>query len=288
MKTIKQFASKKEFFNYLIANKKELIEFKKSVLKFCDAFGAKDTEATVIKGLNTNYTDDIASGVIKRTIIGNTYNWMDSHDDVHLDGVFAKSISERQDKIWHLHDHVHQLAAKVGKPISIYEKSVKWKDLGIEKTGSTMALFMDTNIMKSYNAMIFSDYIAKEINQHSVGMYYVNIDLAINDPESKEEFSQWNKYFNLIGNKEKAEEKGFFWAVKEAKLIEISGVLAGSNELTPTVENKWSTAEKQVCPSCGANVTPDDDGDCPECGEEMKAKAQVKSFYDRIAERMVI
>jgi len=33
-------------------------------------------------------------------------------------------------------------------------------------------------------------------------------------------------------------EQGYFWAVKEAKLIEISAVLEGSNELTPTIDAK--------------------------------------------------
>jgi hypothetical protein len=40
----------------------------------------------------------------------------------------------------------------------------------------------------------------------------------------------------LIANGEVADKKGFFWAVKEAKLIEISAVISGSNELTPTLQ----------------------------------------------------
>jgi len=187
----------------------------------------------------------VESGIIKRTIIGNTYNWMDSHDDVHIEGVFAKSIADRQDKIWHLHDHEHKITAKVGKPISIYEKAVEWADLGVNKVGETTALFMDSNIIKEYNPLIFVQYLSKEINQHSVGMYYRQLDLAVNDSDMKEEFSQWNKYIEQIGNKEKVIDQGYFWAVKEAELIEISGVLSGSNELTPTVDNK-EAKEKPV------------------------------------------
>ena len=52
-----------------------------------------------------------------------------------------------------------------------------------------------------------------------------------------------------LGNPEQAEEKGYFWLVREAKLIEISAVLLGSNELTPTlneikVEAVENTSEK--------------------------------------------
>ena len=43
------------------------------------------------------------------------------------------------------------------------------------------------------------------------------------------------------GNQAAATELGFFWAVSEAKLIEISCVLEGSNTLTPTLEAPKST-----------------------------------------------
>jgi hypothetical protein len=38
----------------------------------------------------------------------------------------------------------------------------------------------------------------------------------------------------MIANKSAADEKGYFWAVTEAKLIEISAVVIGSNRITPT------------------------------------------------------
>ena len=43
-----------------------------------------------------------------------------------------------------------------------------------------------------------------------------------------------NKYDSII-NKEKIDKSGYFWYVTEIKLFEISAVLFGSNELTPTV-----------------------------------------------------
>ena len=74
------------------------------------------------------------------------------------------------------------------------------------------------------------------MNQHSIGLQYVKIELAINDKDEKEEFKAWEKYFPLAINKSKAESQGYFWAVKEYKLLENSAVLFGSNELTPTLE----------------------------------------------------
>ncbi len=76
-----------------------------------------------------------------------------------------------------------------------------------------------------------------KINQHSIGLKYIKIALAINDEDYKEEFEVWNKYFENVINKDKAEVNGFFWAVQEIKLIENSAVLFGSNEVTPTLDN---------------------------------------------------
>ena len=219
---------------------KEAIEFKKAQFKRADAVTLDfTTETPVIKGLSTSKDGDTDT-VIKRTIIGNTYNWLDSHGDVHLKDTFKKSINERGEKgkIWHLHDHIQQRTAKVGRPQKVYQQEVKWSDLGVSKNGTTQVVMMDTNIMKSYNSMMFEQYKDGEVDQHSVGMYYVKIDLAVNDSEFKEEFEEWNNSIDKIGNKAKAEEMGYFWAVKEAKLIEISAVLEGSNELTPTIEAK--------------------------------------------------
>jgi len=154
-----------------------------------------------------------------------------------LDGLFSKSLKDREGRIRHLHDHIYQLTAKVGKPEKVYEKTVQWTSLGINKFGYTQALMMDSSIEKELNTQIFKGYLKGEIDQHSVGMQYVKLELAVNDEEYKEEFANWNKYISLIGNKADAEELGYFWAVKEAKLIEISAVLEGSNTLTPTVQN---------------------------------------------------
>lgn len=238
-----KYTDKAQLFDWLITNKADLIDLKKSTIKFADSFGMESvSNPIVIKSFSTENTD--TDNQINRTIIGNTYNWMDSHDDVHLDGVFSDSIKQRASKIRHLHDHIYQLSARVGIPKQVYEKMIPWVDLGVNKMGSTMALFMDSEIKRNLNAGIFEAYKNGEVDQHSVGMRYSKIFLAVNNPDSKEEYATWNKYINLIGNKEKAEEKGFFWAVKEAALIEISGVLEGSNELTPTLDPSFDSQNK--------------------------------------------
>lgn len=252
---IPEFTDKRDLIEFLVKNKAELIDCKKSAIKYADSFSClKSDSGLVSKAIQNNQdTED----TIYRTLVGNTYNWMDSHDDVHLNNIFGVSIKDRAGRIWHRHDHVNQLTAKVGKFINVYEQVVNWSDLGINKMGQTMALLGDSAIKRNYNQLIFDSYKDNEIDQHSVGMQYVKISLAVNNPDNKEEFENWNKYIGLLGNPEKALEKGYFWPVKEAKLIEISCVTEGSNELT----GMYNPSKDSV------NIDP------------PKSSQEVKSFY---------
>lgn len=224
----------------IVANKAELIQLKKAEVKTVKGGISSITKTNAtIKGV---FKDNENS--LERTIIGNTYLWMDSHDDVHAKGCFTKSVKENK-SIFHLHDHEFKITSKVGEPKKTYEEDIAWKDLGVNKSGMTQALFMDTEIFKDYNAQIFNEYKAGRINQHSVGMQYVKIDLAVNDDAYEKEFKVWQDNIDTLGNPEKATEKGYFWLVREAKLIEISAVLMGSNELTPT-QKEYKAMEMEM------------------------------------------
>lgn len=219
----------------------EATEMKKDARKFTDvsshlpaAIPEKD-QAEKGKFL---YENDEAKGILKRSIVANTYNWLDSHGDVHLSGLFAKSIQERSKRIPHLHDHKFEIGAKVGRPTSFQEIPFKWRALGWAKNGDTEVLLMETQIEKALNAIVYNEYLSDQVDQHSVSMQYVKIELAVNDENYVNEYKTWQDVLPLIGNKAQAEEQGYFWAVREAKLIEVSAVLLGSNELTPTLGNK--------------------------------------------------
>lgn len=239
-----RFEDKKKMIDYLVKNKAEIMALKKMATKeFVGNNELKVDESKFTLKASTNSEDTSES--ITRKIIGNTYYYMDSHDDVHVDGIFSKTIKENQGRIFHLHDHIHQITAKVGDVKLIEEVSLPWAYFGINKQGNTTALVMTSEIRKEYNATVFKAYLQNEIQQHSVGQIYVKMELAVNDPEYKQEYSEWEKYFPMIGNPELAEQKGFFWVQKESKLKEISGLLFdGSNSLTPTME-----ADKHIAPS---------------------------------------
>lgn len=253
----KKFASKAELFDYLRANKAELIEMKKAEVKFTDPFGCDNLTLTKDGVTSKDYPNDNAdkdtSDVIYRTIVGNTYYWLDSHSDVHVKNCFKKSIQERGVKrIAHLHDHRYSLEAKVGKFDDIYEKEISWRDLGVDIDGKTWALLGDSAIKRALNKNIFDQYKDGEIDQHSVGMWYVKLELALDDEDDDEHYKVWMTYIDQIANKEEAQKQGYFWVVKEAKLIEISAVIAGSNPITPTLPASTSNENKNADPAAAS------------------------------------
>lgn len=243
---IPEFSTKKELYNYLVTNKSQLIAQKKSLpIVWCPSF----TQPKIVdnKGVETKSNQPVVENVdeLDVRIVCNTANWMDSHSDVLLPDGAKKSIDERKMMIPHLHDHIHRLDAKVGVTQDIKLEDLSFDELGISGFGSgtAQAVVMYSRVKRSLNAEIFQQYKDGLVNQHSVGLIYVKIRLAINDEDYKSEFEAWETYYDQIINKELADSKGYFWAVPEWKMIENSAVLFGSNEITPTLDNNLQKVE---------------------------------------------
>lgn len=235
---IPQFANKSDLHRYLVSNKSKLISQKKSMPIFSDScsFGIAKVHSTEDSfKANTPVFEDVDTLRVK--VVANTANWIDSYFDMLLPDCWKRSIQQRKSLIPHLHDHIHQLAAKVGEVVDIYSSTMSLTELGLNKQGTTQSLLFITDIIKSYNEKVFNQYKLGKVKQHSIGMQYVELELAINDPDSQKEMDFWEKYYPQVINKEVADEYGFFWVVPEIKLLENSGVLFGANELTPTLDN---------------------------------------------------
>jgi hypothetical protein len=238
---------------WMVKNKLELIDAKKAAVKYSDPLlyrhkeFTKDME-TADKKAPYTYENDAETGILKRTVIANTYFYMDSHDDVHLENIFANSIKQKENRpAPHLHDHEFSIMAKVGKALKYHESQISWRELGLGKTGMTMALFLETEIKKALNDKVYEGYLNDEIDQHSVSMRYIKIALAVNDAEGyPNEYEEWNKWIAKIGNRSEVENQGYFWAIYEAALFETSAVLEGSNGLTPTLGSKSQPLEDIV------------------------------------------
>lgn len=237
----KEFQSKEELFKALIENKKELVSIKKSSTKNADAvsFGYLNTSIEI----DTN-KEDVQSQMqnpesLNVKVVINTTNFLDSHGDVHVNGIWNKSVKDNVSFL-HLQEHEREFDKVITDSAKGYVQSMTWKKLGLPYDGKTEALIFESTIDKKRNEFMLNQYANGWVKNHSVGMRYVQLELAINTEAEydKEYKALWDEFYPIIANKENADERGYFWVVKEAKIIEGSAVVMGSNSATPTLENK--------------------------------------------------
>lgn len=239
MLEIPKFDSKKELYEFLIDKKSDLMAQKMNTVKFADGVGVSLKSEIEIG--STNKADVTGNEKeIKVKAVINTTNLMDSHKDVHLPGIWKKSLKENK-RIMHIQEHQSSSFDKIiasGEDLKASTKTMSWKSLGFDVEGNTQALVFDSTVKASRNKYMFNLYKDGFVDNHSVGMRYVKIAMAINSDDYPEEKEVWDKYYSEIANKNEADNTGYFWAVTEAKVIEGSAVPMGSNPITPTLSTK--------------------------------------------------
>ena len=241
---IPTFKTQSETFDYLRANKKKLIAEKcLKPIKHDSNYGVHKvavSKSHAQKATAPLPVVEIEDGSIEVSIIGNTYNFCDSQMDVLFAGCATKTIKENgvkgKDLIYHLKDHDTSTDDRIGYLQDIYEKDFALSDLGLNMQGNTTCLVFDSLVKKELSEKLYIQYLDKKVKQHSIGLQYVKLFMCINDPNDAEHFANWNKYFQFVINKEAITSVGYFWAVTEIKLYEVSAVLWGANEITPTLE----------------------------------------------------
>lgn len=235
---IPEFANKGDLFKFLTENKQTLIAQKKAAVKHADGMlfsnPVMQTKSGAVKAGAVN-TEEVNELNVKAVI--NSTNWLDSHMDVHLKGLWNKSLKENK-MIMHVQEHKSYEFDKIiaeGEDLKAYAQDIAWKELGFNLKGTSEALVFESKVKKDRNPYMFNQYAKGYVKNHSVGMRYVKLMLAINDENYATEKEIWDKYFPEIVNGEMAEKIGYFWAVKEAQVIEGSAVPLGSNVVTPTL-----------------------------------------------------
>jgi len=246
----REFKDKNELFKSLKENKSLIISNKKANKTKSSPVSSSYRESTATKNI-----EGLQEGYIYPVI--NTIGYMDSHNDVHIKGIWNKSVKERQNKIHYTTDHELKVTNIIAYPkdVELMLKDVSWKSLGYNKEGNTEALIFKTNIFDYSNPQASKIVNDKIDIQHSVRMEYVKMDLCINsnDKDLKEEKKNFDKYIDQVVNERKAIEQGYFWAVTEAKISEEgSMVVKGSNNITPMnygSEPSQDTQEAEKKPS---------------------------------------
>lgn len=237
----KTFESKKELIKELVLRLDEVTELKKSAVKFSDPTPFQIIgKSEVLKSLTP--TEQITYGSIVYPVI-NTTNYLDSHSDVHLPGIWKKSIKEQKGKVYLIVNHDLEIGKIISQPkdVEAFTQVMEWKELGANFEGETEALIFKSKLSERSNVDGFNAYKFNDPVQHSIRMIYDKMYLCV-DPEMDDDADMaaynenWEKYITQVINADKAKEQGYFWAITEARIFkEGSMVIAGSNDVTPTL-----------------------------------------------------
>lgn len=100
-------------------------------------------------------------------------------------------------------------------------------------------LIYEATVSKDRNPYMFEQYSKGYVLNHSVGMRYMKMLFCYdsNDAKYTQEKENFDKYAEMVLNKDDIGE--YFWAITEAKNIEGSAVVKGSNFLTPVLSTEF-------------------------------------------------
>ena len=247
---IPKFKTRKELFNYLIENKDKLVSEKIAqkkeafgpFLKFSVEPSKKMVKTEAIKEDGEAVFEEVEEeDVLTVKAVINTTKLFDSHRDVHLDGIWDEQLENKglMNRVKHLQEHKSREFDKIissGEDLTVSVETVKWTDLGFNYKGTTQALTFVSKVRKNRNPYMYEQYKSGWVDNHSVGMWYGKLDIAIDDEDYPANKDLYDKYIDTIANKEDVEKYGYFWAVFKAGFDEGSAVPNGSNFVTPTQE----------------------------------------------------
>ena len=242
----KEFSNKEDLFKELKENIDTVIDFKKSTIqKSCDkGVSIVCSNNKAIKSLEVDKA--IAIDETFYYIVVNATNVLDSHLDLHINGLWNKSIQEQQGRNYLTTDHIMEIGHIAVKKyyVEMLLATVSFASLGFPYPGSTQVL-----IYKVPKDKVINDDAKKWLEsgdpiEASVRMQYVTIEFAMdsNNPEDATEKKRYDDYIGRIANKEDFEYIPYFFIIKEAKNIrESSLVVDGSNRVTGNIFRKKSS-----------------------------------------------
>ncbi len=247
----KEFYTKEELFAELKANKDLIIDAKKSeIYKSCDkgqSIVSKSLDLLQFSEQNKaiKIDDNFYYFAVNSTRI------LDSHDDLHVDGIWKKSVQEIQGKNYFVEDHELEISKVITRKehIEIFTAKVPFSLIGKPYQGNTEIL-----VYKIAKNQIKNDKVKEWLEsgdsiECSVRMQYVTILLALdsNNPEDATEKKNYDDYIDLIANKSDFEYIPYFFVIKEAKNVKESSLVPfGSNSATGVVQNKIEKEEPSI------------------------------------------
>jgi len=256
----KEFATKEELFAKMRKSYTDLIAFKKAeIQKSCD------------KGLSVTCHILKESDSIKALKIDPAYyyiavntTWiLDSHEDLHVDGIWNKSVKEQQGQNYLVADHELTIEDTIVRKeyVEMMVLSIPFALLGKAYVGDTEALIYKVAKDKVIHEKAKEWLDSGDDIEASVRMQYVTILFAMdsNDPEDVTLKKNYDNYIGKIANKDDFEYIPYFFIIQEAKNVrESSLVIAGSNPVTGNIKDnepsKGTHKQEQQDPSGDSHV----------------------------------
>ena len=252
----KEFESKSDLFKALVENESFIIDAKKSQVykSFEKGLQVVSDQKTIEKAFNDSekgikFDSDYYYFVV------NSANYLDSHNDMHVDGNWNKSVKDQNGKVylvWHHDFSKTENIIAFPEDIEMITSKVAWSLLGKSYEGETYSL-----IYKVKKDKIVNENVSKWLKegrklQLSVRMQYIKLETAFNsdDEDYSKQTENYNKYYPLIANKDEFKEIEYFFIVKEAKNVMESSLLPfGSNSATAEISQSENKAEAEVITS---------------------------------------
>lgn len=247
---IPEFATKADAYSYLRKNSKDIIAQKRAFPTTTDDLEFGYSIIQTEKKFTTKSKDggevQVEDAEVKVDIIANMSGWCDSQMDVMIEDNWNKSIKDLgasgQRLFYHLKDHgeryQYTLGAVIGRDPELYTKDVSLDMFNFKSDiKKAQGLLMTSTVPESYDCKAYQLYRDKQIKQHSIGLQYIKIYLCMDSEEDEDAMykDNWKKYYKGVLNKERVDARGYFWAITESKILEVSAVLFGSNELTNVI-----------------------------------------------------
>lgn len=175
----------------------------------------------------------------------NSTRILDSHEDVHIDGLWKKTIQERQFKNYVVTDHELEILNTVVRKeyVELFTAKVPFSLLGKNYEGNTEILIYKFPKDKVQIPVVKEWLDSGDAIEGSVRMRYIKFVFCMdsNNPDDSELKANYDKYYPYIANKNDFEYIPYFFAILEASNEkESSFVLYGSNSTTGQIvsENK--------------------------------------------------
>jgi hypothetical protein len=235
----KDFSNKEDLFRELKLNENKIISLKKAQKYESAKKGQLSPVGAYMKpDIAIKAGLDVKDGYIYPVI--NTTRYMDSHEDVHFDGLWKKTLQEQEGKIFYASNHSLDIDNVIAWPedVKAFTKLIDWSWVGKDFSGQTEALIFEVAEKNIQKPTALEAIKQRRKVQGSVSMIYVKIKMGINSEEKDyaENKAYWDSHIDMIVNKDMAEGLGYFFGVEEARIYkEGSLVLAGSNDATKII-----------------------------------------------------